>query len=102
MARQGELIPPLLKRVYEEEDHFHDWYLFDLYVANTGKLLLAGEGSKRGYTTVQFELTVFDNESYVIQCVNVTIFRVSMRKNDEEISLDRCYLTSFGCCYEYK
>lgn len=100
MAEEKDLLSPSFKRAFEQMNHFHDWYLKDLYIANTGKTLL--EASRRGYTTVQLEFCTSNNDiSYVLIYKNVTNIKISMKKQSEEDVSDLCF-TSFGRCYTYK
>lgn len=85
------------QRLLAEKAYFHDWYLKDMYVGNTGKEVL--EVSKLGYTTIQIEMCTSNNDiSYLLLFINARAFHVEMEK-----TLDVCKysFTSFGRCYTY-
>ena len=99
MAEEKDLLSPSFKRAVDEANYFYDWFLKDLYIANTGKMLL--ETSKRGYTTVQLEFcTSSYNMSYVVIFINVTDIKITMEKNDKAVSTYA--FTNFGRCIDYE
>lgn len=50
--------------MYEKNNWFHDWYLKNLYIANTGSTILAY--SNRGRSTIQIEFCTSNNDKNII------------------------------------
>lgn len=89
--------PASYLRVLKETAYFHDWYLKDIYIANTGKTI--HNGSKRGYTTLQIELCTSNNDiSYLLIFSDVSAMKILMERS-EDVSVYS--FTSFGRCYQY-
>lgn len=78
-------------------NNFHDWYLKDIYVANTGKMLLTR--SRPGSTTIQLEFCTSNNDvSYLL--VFTEVIKVNIEMNDNEDTSEAAF-TGFGRCYSY-
>ena len=85
------------RKTLSQTAFFHDWYLKDIYVSNTGKGI--EERSKSGYTTVQIEMCTSNNDiSYLLVFLNVSSFSVSM---EHSCDVSKYSFTSFGRCSEY-
>ena len=85
-------------RVLSKTACFHDWYLKNLYVANTGKEIV--QPSKNGLTSIQIEFCTSNNDvSYLLAFVNASTFNVQMNISGD---VSKQSFTSFGRCYVYK
>lgn len=85
------------QRILTDTACFHDWYLKDMYVANTGKEIL--EVSKNGYTTIQIEMCTSNNDiGYLLLFINVRAFHVKMETSTD---VSKFSFTSFGRCDKY-
>ena len=85
------------QRILTETAYFHDWYLKDMYVGNTGKEIL--EVSKNGCTTVQIEMCTSTNDvGYLLLFINVRGFHVKMEASPD---VSKYSFTSFGRCDKY-
>ena len=83
--------------VLSKTAYFHDWYLENLYVANTGKEIV--QASKHGFTSVQIEFCTSNHDiSYLLVFVNVSAFNVQMSISPD---VSPRSFTSFGRCYTY-
>ena len=90
-------VPASFLRVLSDTASFHDWYLKDIYVANTGKII--HERSKPGFSTVQLEMCTSNNDiSYVLIFIDVISFHVSMEHSSDVSPVS---FTSFGRCSHY-
>ena len=79
-------VPASYQRMLTGVSYFHDWYLKDLYVSNTGKEI--HEVSKNGYTTIQLEMCTGDNEiSYLLMFINASALQVQMETAPNDVSL---------------
>lgn len=86
------------QRMLTGVSYFHDWYLKDLYVSNTGKEI--HEVSKNGYTTIQLEMCTGDNEiSYLLMFINASALQVQMETAPDDVS--KLSFINFGRCYTY-
>ena len=84
-------------RVLSKTACFHDWYLKNLYVANTGKEIV--QPSKNGLTSIQIEFCTSNNDvSYLLAFVNASTFNVQMNISGD---VSKQSFTSFGRCYVY-
>ncbi len=91
-------VPASYQRMLTGVSYFHDWYLKDLYVSNTGKEI--HEVSKNGYTTIQLEMCTGDNEiSYLLMFINASALQVQMETAPDDVS--KLSFTNFGRCYTY-
>lgn len=81
----------------KETSSFHDWYLRDIYIANTGKII--HERSKRGYTTIQMEMCTSNYDiGYMLIFTDVKAFNVYMERS-QDVSVYA--FTGFGRCDQY-
>ncbi len=84
-------------RILKETVSFHDWYLKDIYIANTGKII--HERSKRGYTTIQMEMCASNHDiGYLLIFTDVKVFNLCMERS-QDVSVYS--FTSFGKCDQY-
>ena len=91
-------VPASYQRMLTGVSYFHDWYLKDLYVSNTGKEI--HEVSKNGYTTIQLEMCTGDNEiSYLLMFINASALQVQMETAPNDVS--KLSFINFGRCYTY-
>ncbi len=84
-------------RMLKETASFHDWYLKDIYIANTGKII--HERSKKGYTTIQIEMCTSNHDiGYLLIFTDVKAFNLCMERS-QDVSVYS--FTSFGRCDQY-
>ncbi len=89
-------LPASFIAMYEKSNWFHDWYLKNFYIANTGSMVLAY--SNRGGSTIQIEFcTSNDDKNIILIYKNVTQLNIDFAKTDDVAFKSA---TGFGRCLE--
>lgn len=87
-------LPKSFVKLYETSNHLHDWYLKDLYLANTGSLLRAY--SAKGRSTLQLAfMTSGPEKGILLVYKNLRCFQVDHQENGDVSVLSP---TGFGRC----
>lgn len=91
-------LPQSFVKLYEKSNHLHDWYLKDLYLANTGPLLRAY--SAKGKSTLQLAfMTSGPEKGIMLVYKNLKCFQVNYQETGDAGVLSP---TGFGRCLTSK